>query len=446
MFAPSSGLFSCPLAMTDGAAFTIKALSKRKNFTDSSKLEEAFKHLTSRNPEYFWTSGQWMTEKKGGSDVSNGTATLAQYNPDENNYKLYGYKWFTSATDSDMTLTLARTVKDGNQIPGNKGLSLYFSKVRDSKGDLNNLTVIRLKDKLGTRQLPTGEILLKGTKAEKLGNEGEGVRFISNMLNITRMHNAISAVSNMRRIIALARDFSDKRVTFGKKISEHPLHFRTLAWMEMTFRGNLIFLIDMASILGRIDAGMDSSVDRVLFRLLTPLLKLFTAKEAVKVVSEGLECFGGLGYMENSYLPQILRDCQVLPIWEGTTNILSLDLLRAIMKWPKSLDILYDHLLGLLSTQDLKNMTDKTLKEAVEKLDKFLLSWYKSTMHIVRNKEYMEFFARTLAFNISLLYICHKLLVVYTATKEDKDFETFLYWIGRLEREYEDPKEPRMLE
>ncbi|CAI2363229.1 unnamed protein product [Moneuplotes crassus] len=445
LFAPSSGLFSCPLAMTDGAAFTIRELQKITDIKDYSHLGEAYKHLTSRDPSEFWTSGQWMTEKKGGSDVSNGTTTLAEKNP-SGDYSLYGYKWFTSATDADMTLTLARGIKDGNPIPGKKGLSLYFSKIRDDQGHLNNLEVIRLKDKLGTRQLPTGEILLKGTIAEKIGKEGEGVRFISNMLNITRMHNSISAVSNMRRIIALARDYSHKRETFGKKIEDHDLHYRTLAWMEMTFRGNLIFLIDMASMLGRIDVGKESTNDKVLFRLLTPVIKLFTAKDAMKLTSEGLECFGGLGYMENSHLPSIFRDSQVLPIWEGTTNILSLDLLRAIIKWPKSLDVLYDHLSSLLSLFDIKNIDQPSLKEAVEKLSARLDSWYKSTINIVRNKQYMEFFARTLAFNISLLYICHKLLMMYHITKGDKEFETLLFWVNRLEKEYEAPKEPRMYE
>jgi len=164
--------------------------------------------------------------------------------------------------------------------------------------------------------------------------------------------------------------------------------------------------------------------------------------------------------MENSYLPGILRDSQVLPIWEGTTNILSLDLLRAIMKWPKSLDTFYDHLRDDLATQDIQQkddssksqclnldaMTDKTLIAAVETLSKKLDAWYKSTINIVRNKGYMEFFSRTLAFNMCLLYICHKLLVVYTVTKDDQDFETFMYWVARLEKEYEAPQEPRMLE
>ena len=288
--------------------------------------------------------------------------------------------------------------------------------------------------------------MLKGTIATKISKDGEGVRFISNMLTITRVHNAVSAVSNMRRILALARDYSDKRVAFGKKIKDHVLHYKALSWMEHTFRGNLIFLLNWSLLLGRIDHGSDSSEDRILFRILTPILKLFTAKESIKVTSEGLEMFGGIGYMENSHLPTIFRDSQVLPIWEGTTNILSLDLLRAIMKWPRCLDGFYDNLKRDLSTQDTSSMTDKTLASAIDGLSAKLENWYETIIGVVRFTEYMEFYCRTLAFNMSLLYICHKLLIIYTVTKDDRDFETFLHWCNRLEREYEAPKEPRMLE
>jgi len=262
MFAPSSGLFSCPLAMTDGAAFALRQILNKKIVQDPSLIEDAFNHLTSRDPAQFWTSGQWMTEKMGGSDVANGTNTIAKPTSNPNEYSLYGYKWFTSAIDSDMVLTLARSITDDKPIPGNKGLSLFFMKVRDEHGDsangqesnnLNSLEVVRMKQKLGTRQLPTAEILMKGSKAVKLGKDGQGVKLISDMLNVTRVHNSISAVSNMRRIIALARDYAGKRVTFGKKIQEHALHYRTLAWMEMTFRGNLLFLVNVSLLLGKID-------------------------------------------------------------------------------------------------------------------------------------------------------------------------------------------------
>lgn len=157
MYHPSSGLYGCPLAMTDGAAYTIRSLLEEKSTLKEVKdsLSEAYKNLTAR--ENMWTSGQWMTEKKGGSDVSN-TETIA-VRSEGNNYKLYGYKWFTSATDSNMSLGLAKVLPEGVEptIENIRKLkvSLFYIKMRNSEGELNNMEIIRLKDKFGTRQLPT---------------------------------------------------------------------------------------------------------------------------------------------------------------------------------------------------------------------------------------------------------------------------------------------------
>ncbi|KAJ7353914.1 hypothetical protein OS493_031360 [Desmophyllum pertusum] len=165
MFSPSSGLYSCPLAMTDGAAKSIEVSDLTEKL---SVLQDAYSHLTSRDPKEFWTSGQWMTERKGGSDVANGTETLA-VPQDDGTYRLYGYKWFSSATDADMTLTLARVQNpDGSTVPGTKGLTMFYLQTRNEDGKLNDIEVQRLKNKLGTRQLPTAELLLHGSLAHKV--------------------------------------------------------------------------------------------------------------------------------------------------------------------------------------------------------------------------------------------------------------------------------------
>lgn len=134
----------------------------------------------------------------------------------------------------------------------------------------------------------------------------------------------------MRRITALAQDYARRREVFGRLLCEQPLALRTLAWLTQHTEASLALTLEIARLLGRTETGAATDTDRVVLRVLTPLAKLFTAKEAVAVASEGLEFFGGLGYIESSGLPQILRDAQVLPIWEGTTNVLSLDLLRAL--------------------------------------------------------------------------------------------------------------------
>jgi alkylation response protein AidB-like acyl-CoA dehydrogenase len=147
-------MVSCPLAMTDGAAFTLRELKKEKSYWGED-LEEAWKHLLSNKgdgKDRFWTSGQWMTEKKGGSDVTSGTSTLAIEEDGAKTCSIYGYKWFSSATDSDMTLALARFPQNQKELEDNSGkLGLVFIKLRDKYGRLNNIEVVRLKDKLGTR-------------------------------------------------------------------------------------------------------------------------------------------------------------------------------------------------------------------------------------------------------------------------------------------------------
>ncbi|XP_045209174.2 acyl-CoA dehydrogenase family member 11-like isoform X1 [Mercenaria mercenaria] len=326
--APSSGLYSCPLAMTDGAAKIIEGLQDVAPWL----MDKAYPRLTSRDPALFWTSGQWMTEKRGGSDVANGTETVAVEQRD-GTYRLYGYKWFSSATDADITFTLARVVdRQGNTIQGTKGLSLFYMEVHNEDGSLNNMEIIRLKNKLGTRQLPTAELLLDGCTAFKVSDKGRGVPAISNMLKLTRIHNSIAAAATMRRMVNMSRDYSTRRSAFGNLLKTYPLHLQTLARMEVEVRGAVILCLENMRLLGKEDVSKATEDEQNLLRLLVPLSKLYSGKQALQVGTEGLESFGGQGYIEDTGIPAMLRDAQVLSIWEGTTNILSLDVLRAIAK------------------------------------------------------------------------------------------------------------------
>jgi hypothetical protein len=167
----------------------------------------------------------------------------------------------------------------------------------------------------------------------------DGVRNIAPMLNITRTWNAVGALSGMRRGLALAADYARRRVQFGAALAHKPLHVDTLAGLMAELEGAFHLTFRAVELLGREEAGEITEPEARLLRLLTPIMKLTTAKQAVAVTSEVLECFGGAGYVEDTGLPRILRDAQVLPIWEGTTNVLSLDTLRAIAK-DRSLDVL----------------------------------------------------------------------------------------------------------
>jgi hypothetical protein len=152
------------------------------------------------------------------------------------------------------------------------------------------------------------------------------------MLAVTRLWNAVSAASGMRRATALARDYATRRVAFGRRLLDHPLHQSTLAWMQAETEAATQLSFRAAQLLGREQAGTATEDDRALLRILLPVTKLTTGKQAVQVASEGVEAFGGNGYIESTHVPVLLRDAQVLPIWEGTTNVLALDTLRAVAR------------------------------------------------------------------------------------------------------------------
>jgi hypothetical protein len=221
-----------------------------------------------------------------------------------------------------MALTLARP--EGNP-DGSRGLALFLVELRDANGRLRNIAVNRLKDKLGTRKVPTAELTLDGTPAIMVGAASDGVRQITPMLSVTRTWNAVSAVSAMRRGLALARDYARRRKAFGALLIDKPLHADTLALLEAEYAAAFCLAFRSAQLLGE---GAESP----LARALVPIAKLTTGKQAVAVCSEAIEACGGAGYIEDTGLPRILADAQVLPIWEGTTNVLSLDTLRALAK------------------------------------------------------------------------------------------------------------------
>jgi alkylation response protein AidB-like acyl-CoA dehydrogenase len=316
---PSTDVYSCPLAMTDGAARTLLDAG------NAALIERAVPRLTSRDPARAWTSGQWMTERTGGSDVS-GTETIARRGPD-GAWRLFGTKWFSSATTAEMALALARP--EGNP-PASRGLALFHVETRLDDGTPNGVLVNRLKDKLGTRKLPTAELTLDGAVATPVAGLDHGVRTVAPMLTVTRTWNAVIATAGMQRALALARDYARRRVAFGTTLAARPLHRATLAALEAEREGAFLLAFRAAALLGAREAGEGGDALRALLRVVTPLAKLATGKQAVAIASDSLECFGGAGYVEDTGLPRLLRDAQVLPIWEGTTNVLSLEALRAL--------------------------------------------------------------------------------------------------------------------
>lgn len=354
----SSAMVTCPSAMTDGAA---KLLAKHRDGENGEIFAEAHKRLTSREPGYAWTSGQWMTERKGGSDVR-GTETVARRLTGQEKeevdgldaagfplgpWRLDGFKWFSSATDANMTVLLAKTGNDGS-------VSAFYAPLRkqikgtDGETELNGVRIQRLKNKLGTKTLPTAELEVKGMRGYLIGKEGQGVKEISTVLNITRTHNALGSVGNWGKCLAISRAFAKVRTVGGKLLTDVPAHVRTLAKDHVKYTANLHLVYFLVSLLG-ISEGQDSSSTpaakahiipktkqqaEALFRILTPMVKARTALQAIKGVRACMENLGGVGYLENDdqelNVARIFRDTCVLSIWEGTTDIMADDLMRVV--------------------------------------------------------------------------------------------------------------------
>lgn len=374
LWEPSCANVTCPSAMQDGAARLVQL-----HITDPARLsrltpdqrrvfENAFRHLTSRDPSFAWTSGQWMTERTGGSDVSRTETTAMRKATDEYDefvaedgvlplgpWRVNGFKWFSSATDSDMTVLLARTPAGG--------LSSFLAPLRrrtraasDSRPELNGVRIQRLKDKVGTAPLPTAEVVLEDTRAWMIGKEGQGIHEISTMLSITRVHSAIAAVGYVGRGLDIARAFSLVReIGTGKggriSLAESPLHLKTLAGMTVEYRGLMLLATFTAYILGlsehldKVDSLQQSPALKALtprrghitalLRVLSQITKGYVCKTSVSLLFSCMECVGGVGYLNNAEqeelnVSRLWRDCAVLPIWEGTTDVLSTDFIRAL--------------------------------------------------------------------------------------------------------------------
>lgn len=388
LFHPSSAFYSCPLAMTDGAARLIEV------YGDDKLKKGPFAHLTSRDPEKFWTSGQWMTEKTGGSDVS-GTSTVAKKKGSQ--FELYGTKWFTSAATAQMALALGRIEGDPQ---GNRGLSVFFVQLRDKENKLQNIKIHRLKDKLGTNALPTAEMDLEGVPAWLVGDSGNGVKKIAVLLNITRLYNSVCALATMARCLAIARDYSRKRKAFGSILKDLPLHLETLSDLQLEYQGNFLLTFQATYLLGKEEVGAASTTESQILRMLTPIVKLYTARYATLIASETLEVFGGVGYMEDSRIPRLFRDAQVFSLWEGTTNVLSLDMIRAMQKENAFEGFVQDIKLRLSAIQlDDFSKEKCLLEEDLQELIGFVGKALK------KGPDYIQASARLLAFSCARVWI-----------------------------------------
>jgi alkylation response protein AidB-like acyl-CoA dehydrogenase len=320
LFEPQTATYLCPVSMTDAAARVLL------DFGPEPLCRQFVPHLVSRDPEQAWTAGQWMTEQQGGSDVG---ANAVDARREEGGWRLYGRKYFCSNVGGELVLALARPEGAG---PGTRGLGLFLVPRLLPGGGRNAYRIDRLKDKLGTRGMATGEVTLEGARAEPVGDLGRGFAQMTPMLNITRLHNAVASAASLRRGLQLALGYAATRRAFGRPLEQLPLQRQVLVEMAVRAEAALVLTMRQAALLGRLERGLAADEEKLLFRFGGSLVKLYTARLAVSGASEALEAFGGAGYMEDTGIARLLRDAQVLTIWEGTTNVLSLDVMRTVAR------------------------------------------------------------------------------------------------------------------
>lgn len=323
LYGPESATFTCPVAMSDGAA----ALLSRPDVEESVR-DAWLPRLISTDPDTAITSGQWMTESQGGSDISR-SGTSARPAGD-GSWRVTGEKWFCSAADAAMAVALARPEGAG---PGSRTLAPFLiPRYGADGGPAPGVTLHRLKDKLGTRAVPTAEIGLADAYALPVGDPTvPGLHRMMTLVVVTRVHNAAAAAAGMRRGLDYAHAYARVRRVAGGELAGNPLHRATLGTLAVHAQAAYALAVHAFSLLGRVEVDGDQAAEAEL-RLVAPLAKLLTGKLAVASASEYLECFGGAGFVEDTGIPRLLRDAQVLPIWEGTTNVLSMDVLRALTR------------------------------------------------------------------------------------------------------------------
>ena len=349
IYSASSAVYSCPVSMTSGAARLM--FHQLRGLPQDHPFHEVYKRLTAR--EGNWISSQWMTERPGGSDVQN-SETVAVHSPlsdssgtlEEGDWLVSGYKFFCSAADCDIALMLAKTES------GQLSLFLAPTKLTVKRFDgvteksTNGILFHRLKNKMGTKELPTAELELKDTRAWLVGPVDRGIATIATLLNVTRTHNFITALSCWRRGMAMAKSFALVRTTINQPLATFPMHLRLLASMEVKFRGLLQLAFFTTSLLSFADNGVPHNLPqgysptpdtteqiKVVQRTLTALGKAVICKVSCISLQECQEAMGGVGYMDEPDEPEfnisrLYRDTAANMTWEGTTNVLASEVVR----------------------------------------------------------------------------------------------------------------------
>lgn len=306
----------CPVSMTDSLTRTLR------KFGNEDLIARHLPSLLSQDLDTLTQGAMFMTEQAAGSDVAATTVT-ASPNPD-GTWCLHGEKWFCSNPDAALAMVLARPE---NGPPGLKGVALFLLPRHRADGTPNDYRIVRLKEKLGTRSMPSGEVSLEGATAYLVGDPGQGFKQMADMVNNSRLSNGVRAAGMMRRATTEALFIAQNRQAFGQRLIDMPLMRRQLAKMLVWTEQARAMMFQTAEALRRADANQPGAY--ALLRILTPLLKFRACRDARRVTGDAMEVRGGCGYIEEFSDARLVRDAHLGSIWEGTSNVVALDVLRA---------------------------------------------------------------------------------------------------------------------
>ncbi|VVE00064.1 Putative acyl-CoA dehydrogenase AidB [Pandoraea eparura] len=347
----------CPVSMTDSLTRTLR------KFGSKALVDRYLPRLASQDFDTLFQGAMFMTEQAAGSDTGR-TVTRATRGVDADGnevWKLTGDKWFCSNADADLAMVLARP---DDAPEGMKGLALFLLPKVLENGTRNRYHIVRLKDKLGSRSMASGEIVLDGAEAYLIGEVGRGFQQMADMINMSRLSNGVRAAGLMRRALTEALHVARHRSAFGRKLIEMPLMQRQLLKIMLPAEQARSMFMQIAALLPRADRGDAQAAKCV--RILTPLVKLRACRDARQATGDAMEVRGGVGYIEEWADPRLVRDAHLGSIWEGTSNIVALDVARATRR-EGALTSLGQYLHALLDDAALPPETVALLRAVFER-------------------------------------------------------------------------------
>jgi acyl-CoA dehydrogenase len=342
--------------MTDSLTRTLK------KFGDERLITKFFDQLTSQDLDELFQGAMFMTEQHAGSDVGS-IDTIAESIDGE--WYLTGDKWFCSNPDADLAMVLARYDKN---TKGTRGLSLFLLPKKLENGQPNSYEIIRLKDKLGGRSFASGEIRLNKAFAYIVGEKTEGFKQMTDMINMSRLSNGVRASGMMQRCLQESLFIAKTRSAFNEKLINLPLIRKQLLKILIITEASRTMVFKAAKILEKADKG-DTEAQKI-FRIITPLIKFRACRDVRKIAGDAMEIRGGSGYIEEWLDPKILRDAHLGSIWEGTSNIISLDTIRALKK-ADNLHVLKTFLINLVHERSIKE-NEKVLLSTIDEVFNFV--------------------------------------------------------------------------